>query len=68
MVPASMKVHLKKLQLLDKYDSTRPGTLPALGVVKDYVEVAETLKDTVNFPPLYATRAAAVIKGQGYAS
>jgi len=65
MTPTAMEPHLKKLNVLDKYDMARPGTQSVATVVKEYAEVAEILKDTESFQPPYTARAAAVVKGKG---
>jgi linoleate 10R-lipoxygenase len=65
MTPDSMKTNLTKLELMDKYDLSRPKSQPTSQIIKEYSEVAEILKNTDGFVPPYASRASKVIKGNG---
>jgi linoleate 10R-lipoxygenase len=65
MTPANMKIHLTKLNLMNKYDAARPTTQTLTRVIRGYNEVAHILKDTAGFQPPYAARASSIIKGHG---
>ena len=66
MTPESMKTNLTKLNLLDKYDLSRPQTRTPLKIVSDHAEVVKLLNDKESTSKPYAARVARVIKGKGY--
>ncbi|EDR13977.1 linoleate diol synthase [Laccaria bicolor S238N-H82] len=66
MTPESMKTNLTKLNLLDKYDLSRPQTRTPLKIVSDHTEVVKLLKDKESTSKPYAARVARVIKGKGF--
>jgi hypothetical protein len=68
MTPESMKTNLTKLNLLDKYDLSRPQTRTPLRIVSDHSEVVKLLNDKESTSKPYAARVARVIKGKGYGS
>ena len=66
MTPESMETNLTKLNLLDKYDLSRPQTRTPLKIVSDHAEVVKLLNDKESTSKPYAARVARVIKGKGY--
>lgn len=67
MTPDSMKPHLKKMHLLDKYDLERPKGHAPPQRVEEYAKVGEILTSS-SFATPYESRAARIIKGTGYVS
>jgi linoleate 10R-lipoxygenase len=65
MTPDSMKTHLTKLKLINKYSIPRPGTTVSPRIINDYNEIARILQDSSGFQPPYAAKAATVITGKG---
>lgn len=65
MTPDSMKTHLTKLDVIKKYDITRPVAKTPVRTIKEYAEVAEILKNTDAFKTPYADRASKVVRGNG---
>lgn len=66
MTPQSMKVHLKKLNLLDSYDLSRPKHKPCATAVEDYASIVAVLKEPHGFRAQYGEKARKVVKGKGY--
>ncbi|KAJ2936955.1 hypothetical protein H1R20_g146, partial [Candolleomyces eurysporus] len=66
MTPDSMKVHLEKMNLLDKYDVSRPKTRSPPAVVDSQEAVVAILKDPSAFPAPYAEKVARIIQGKGF--
>jgi hypothetical protein len=66
MTPGDMKVHLTKLNVINKYDMSRPVATASYTTVKGHTEVAQILGDADGFRTTYLTRAATVIEGKGY--
>ncbi|KAF5328311.1 hypothetical protein D9611_014635 [Ephemerocybe angulata] len=66
MTPGSMKVHLKKLNLLNEYDLSRPKEQSEAIVIKDQDTILATLKDTTAFSTPYSAKAARIIEGKGF--
>jgi hypothetical protein len=65
MTPDSMKVHLKKMNLLDQYDLSRPKPRSPPVIVDDQEAVVAILKDPSAFPAPYSEKVARIIKGKG---
>ncbi|KAF9240691.1 heme peroxidase [Melanogaster broomeanus] len=68
MHPEAMEMNLKKIGKLDDYSLTRPIKSIPPTTVKNYVEVSEVLRNTVDFTPDSEVRARDVIKGEGFFS
>lgn len=66
MLPVEMKTNLKKLNLLDQYDVSRPATLTPLQQIKDYNPVSAIISDKIGFSAPYASRVSRIIHGKGY--
>lgn len=66
MTPDAMQIHLTKLDVMDKYDASRPKTKQIAQTIKDYAEVAEILEKPAIYKTSYANNAAKVVKGKGY--
>lgn len=66
MTPDAMKPHLKKLNVIDQYDLSRPVAKTVIKTVNAYPQVAAILKDSDTFSSPYAARAARVIQGKGF--
>jgi hypothetical protein len=66
MTPDAMKENLTKLNIIDKYDLSRPKTGTSHITVKGHAEIAQILGDTESFKTSYSTRASTVIPGKGY--
>ncbi|KAL0567802.1 hypothetical protein V5O48_014195 [Marasmius crinis-equi] len=66
MTPDSMKVNLKNLKALDKYDMVRRGPTPAYQTVRDYRQIGDILKSSAFTTPQYQDRANKVVKGKGF--
>lgn len=65
MTPESMKVNLTKLDVLEKYDLTRPKLSSSSVNVKGHSEVAKILSDAEGFKTHYSKRSSTFIKGKG---
>ena len=65
MTPGDMKVHLTKLNVMDKYDLSRPTPTDTYTTVKPHAEIAQILGDAENFTSPYLARASNVIEGNG---
>jgi hypothetical protein len=65
MTPDSMKVHLTKLNVINKYDLSRPKSVAAYTTVKGHAEVAQILGSADTFKTAYLSRASKVIDGKG---
>jgi len=65
MTPASMKLILTNLDLLDQYDLSRPKAKAPVVYIEGYSNVTSVLRDKENFTSPYASRAAKIIKGDG---
>lgn len=65
MTPASMKVILTKLNILDQYDLSRPTSKAPVITVAGYSDVTSIFGDKENFISHYAARAEKIIKGNG---
>lgn len=66
MLPGVMKTNLKKLNLLDQYDISRPATQTSIQQIKNYNPIAAIINDKGGFSATYASRASRIIRGKGY--
>ncbi|KAF9006152.1 linoleate diol synthase [Cyathus striatus] len=66
MTPEMMKKVLKKLDLLDAYDLSRPTPSSSAVVVKDYAQISGILSDKASYSATYSRRVSRVIKGFGF--
>ncbi|RXW18706.1 hypothetical protein EST38_g7146 [Candolleomyces aberdarensis] len=66
MTPDSMKVNLKKMNLLDQYDLSRPKVRSPHAIIDDQEAVVAILKDTSAFSSPYGEKVARIIKGKGF--
>lgn len=60
-----MKVHLKKMNLLDLYDLSRPKSRSPPVIIGNQETVVAILKDPSAFPAPYAEKVARVVQGKG---
>jgi linoleate 10R-lipoxygenase len=65
MVPQAMKPHLEKLEMLSKYDMTRPGGTEDVVSVTEYAGVSHVLKNPGVFKSYHYERASRIVSGDG---
>jgi len=65
MTPDAMKPHLTKLNVINKYDTSRPKASSPHTTVQGHSEVAQILGDKATFTTPYAARAKTIIEGKG---
>jgi linoleate 10R-lipoxygenase len=62
--PDAMKVFLKDLGTIDRYNLSRPGNAPVVATARDYNDVKQIL-GSAQFRPSYGDKAARVVSGEG---
>lgn len=63
--PDAMKGYLKDLGTVGRYNFSRPGNAPVVGIARDYNDVKQIL-GSAQFRPSYGDKAARVVSGEGF--